>query len=53
VRLWQKYCHGSEKALEVLRRYNAADVTNLEPLAEYAYRELWKRCRGVCNLHTR
>ncbi len=34
VRLWQAYRCGDEQALELLVRYNAADVRNLEPLAE-------------------
>jgi len=47
VRLWEDYRHrGDEEALDLLIRYNAADVENLEPLAEYAYTELWRRCRG-------
>lgn len=48
VRLWQEYVRGDEQALELLVRYNAADVANLETLAEHAYRELWKRCRPTC-----
>lgn len=48
VRLWEEYCAGSESALDLLCRYNAADVVSLEILAEHAYRELWRRCRGDC-----
>jgi uncharacterized protein YprB with RNaseH-like and TPR domain len=48
VRLWNEYARGDEHALDLLVRYNAADVVNLEPLAEYAYDELWRRCRAAC-----
>ena len=34
VRLWQAHCRGDEQALDLLIRYNEADVRNLEPLAE-------------------
>lgn len=44
VRLWVEYCSGREKSLDLLLRYNAADVENLEPLAHYAYRQLWEKC---------
>ena len=40
VRLWQEYRRGSEEALELLVRYNSADITNLEVLAETAYARL-------------
>ena len=47
VRLWFDYVKGDENALDVLVRYNAADVINLEPLAEYAYDQEWRRCRAA------
>ena len=34
VRLWQQWRRGDTGALDLLLRYNAADVCNLEPLAE-------------------
>lgn len=34
VRLWHAYRRGDERALDLLVRYNEADVRNLEPLAE-------------------
>jgi hypothetical protein len=34
VRLWHAYRRGDEQALDLLVRYNEADVRNLEPLAE-------------------
>jgi uncharacterized protein len=41
IRLWRQYQLGkSESALEKLIAYNRADVVNLEPLAEEAYRIL-------------
>jgi uncharacterized protein YprB with RNaseH-like and TPR domain len=40
VRLWQEYRRGSDEALELLVRYNTADITNLEILAELAYARL-------------
>lgn len=40
VRLWEEYRRGSEEALELLVRYNTADITNLEALAEMAYQRL-------------
>ena len=40
VLLWQRYRkHGDEKALDKLVRYNAADISNLKKLAEWAYIE--------------
>ena len=47
MRLWFDYVKGDENALDVLVRYNAADVINLEPLAEYAYDQEWRRCRAA------
>lgn len=43
VRLWHQWQAGDEQALSRLITYNAADTTNLEPLAEYLYRELMSR----------
>jgi uncharacterized protein YprB with RNaseH-like and TPR domain len=40
VRLWNEYQAGSDEALELLVKYNAADIINLETLAERAYAEL-------------
>lgn len=37
VRLWREYCRGDGEALDTLVRYNAADIENLEVLAERAY----------------
>lgn len=34
VRLWHRWRAGSDEALELLLRYNAADASNLEPLAD-------------------
>ncbi len=40
VRLWQEYQAGSDEALDLLVRYNTADITNLEVLAERVYAQL-------------
>ena len=40
VRLWESYRRGDTTALERLVRYNRADTVNLEPLLEFAAREL-------------
>ena len=37
VRLWREYRRGNEESLDTLIRYNAADIENLEVLAEKAY----------------
>ncbi len=43
VRLWHEYRAGSEEALQLLVKYNAADIQNLEPLMEMAYERSWAR----------
>jgi len=44
VKLWQKYKRrGDEAALDRLVRYNAADISNLKALMEWAYGEKRKR----------
>ncbi len=45
VRLWQEYRRGSSEALELLIRYNTADITNLETLADLAYARLGEELR--------
>jgi uncharacterized protein len=40
VRLWREYLRGNEASLDTLVRYNAADIENLELLAERAYGEI-------------
>jgi uncharacterized protein YprB with RNaseH-like and TPR domain len=40
VKLWQRYKKNNDKdALDVLVRYNAADISNLEKLMKWAYKE--------------
>jgi uncharacterized protein YprB with RNaseH-like and TPR domain len=46
VLLWQAHCAGEAGALDVLCRYNAADVENLATLLEYAYPRLWEQAGG-------
>jgi uncharacterized protein YprB with RNaseH-like and TPR domain len=46
VRLWESYRRGNPAALERLIRYNRADTVNLEPLTEFAVRELSGRLLG-------
>lgn len=43
VRLWEEYRRGRPEALDRLVRYNRADTVNLEPLLEFAVRELSER----------
>jgi len=40
VRLWGEYRAGNKRSLDLLIRYNIADIENLEHLAEMAYRRL-------------
>ena len=40
VRLWQAYVNGQELALDRLLDYNAADIVNLQPLMEFAFRSM-------------
>ena len=46
VRLWEQYRRGNPGALDKLIRYNRADTVNLEPLADFAARELRSRLLG-------
>ena len=40
VKLWKKYKkNNDEDALDKLVRYNAADISNLKKLIEWAYKE--------------
>ncbi len=43
VRLWAQYRAGNRAALDRLVEYNRADTVNLEPLMEFAARELTRR----------
>jgi uncharacterized protein len=45
VRLWQEWRRGNAAALDRLVRYNRADTVNLEPLLDFAARELSRRLR--------
>lgn len=42
VMLWKAYQWGDQDALDRLIRYNTADIVNLEPLMELAYKEMEK-----------
>ena len=46
VLLWQAHCAGEPSALDLLCRYNAADVENLATLLRYAYPRLWEQAGG-------
>jgi uncharacterized protein YprB with RNaseH-like and TPR domain len=47
VKLWQKYKkENDEQSLSTLVRYNAADISNLQPLMEWAYKEM-KKLTGI------
>jgi uncharacterized protein YprB with RNaseH-like and TPR domain len=43
IRLWQDHLRGVRGSLERLVAYNRADAVNLEPLLEYASREMERR----------
>jgi uncharacterized protein YprB with RNaseH-like and TPR domain len=43
VRLWHRYVHGDDAALELLKKYNSEDIVNLKTLAEKAYEALRKK----------
>ncbi|MBN1625559.1 MAG: ribonuclease H-like domain-containing protein [Deltaproteobacteria bacterium] len=42
VRLWNAYTWGDKDALELLIRYNTADIVNLKPLMENSYKRMKK-----------
>lgn len=42
VKLWQEYTWGDKEALDLLVKYNAADVVNLRPLMEDGYERMKK-----------
>jgi uncharacterized protein YprB with RNaseH-like and TPR domain len=46
VRLWEAYEWGDTAALDRLIQYNSADIMNLEPLMDMAYREM--KARLLC-----
>jgi uncharacterized protein len=46
VRLWEEFRAGQTASLERLVKYNRADTVNLEPLLEFAVRELTERLLG-------
>jgi hypothetical protein len=52
VRLWREYCAGCEESLDTLVRYNAADIENLEILAEKAYTEIRSSMALPCDVDT-
>jgi len=49
VRLWREYRAGNAQSLDTLVRYNAADIENLEVLAQRAYDELRAAMRLPCD----
>ena len=40
VRLWRRYQKGDLSALELLKKYNEADVVNLKTLMDFSYKKL-------------
>jgi uncharacterized protein YprB with RNaseH-like and TPR domain len=44
VQLWRQWCHGDTCARERLLAYNAADVVNLQALAEHVCETLQRHC---------
>jgi uncharacterized protein YprB with RNaseH-like and TPR domain len=49
VMLWKAYQWGDHSALDRLIRYNTADIINLKPLMEMAYREMKTSLLPVCS----
>lgn len=49
VRLWREYRRGRRRSLDLLVRYNSADIENLETLAEMAYGRLRAELRLPCD----
>jgi len=47
VRLWREWERGSAEALDLLKRYNAEDITHLETLVRHAY----PRLRQMSGMH--
>ncbi|HTE20870.1 MAG TPA: ribonuclease H-like domain-containing protein [Armatimonadota bacterium] len=47
VRLWHEWRHGNEESLRTLLSYNAADVLNMVPLAEIAFRGLAEKAASA------
>jgi uncharacterized protein YprB with RNaseH-like and TPR domain len=46
VRLWEEYRRGRRASLDRLVKYNRADTVNLEPLLDFAVREMSHRLLG-------
>lgn len=40
VKLWRAYTWGDKDALDLLVKYNTADIVNLKPLMEYGYKRM-------------
>lgn len=49
IYLWQEYRRGSQEALDLLVRYNAADVENLETLLQMAYPRMVAKAHAGCD----
>ncbi|MBU2590284.1 MAG: ribonuclease H-like domain-containing protein [Nanoarchaeota archaeon] len=46
VYCWEMWQHtGKRKYLDLLIKYNTEDIVNLEPLAEYSIKKLWKKVK--------
>lgn len=52
VRLWEEYRRGRRESLDRLVRYNRADTVNLEPLLNFAVREMSRRLLGPPRLES-
>ncbi len=44
VRLWKKYQRGDKEALDLLIKYNIADIENLKIMMDFAFERMKKRC---------
>jgi uncharacterized protein len=47
IRLWEAYRWGDKEALELLIKYNSADVVNLKPLMEKGYKMMKEALRSI------
>ncbi len=50
VKLWQAYLNGHDLALDRLLEYNAADIMNLKPLMEFAFRSMKEKTFELVSL---
>ncbi len=49
VRLWRRWESGSRESLDLLVRYNTADIVNLEHLMKLTYRSMRETLKLPCD----